>query len=127
MIDQGADVIFGAGGKTGNGAVEAAAQAGVYAVGVDTDQYYTLPNAAPRLLSSAMKIIDQGVFELVKLHVEGNFASAAGNYTGSAGYAPYHDLDGEVPAEVKAKMEEINAMLLDGSLTTDVPPVKPAE
>ena len=31
----------------------------------------------------------------------------------------------EVPAEVKAKMEEINAALLDGSLQTDVPPVKP--
>jgi len=37
MIDQGADVIFGAGGKTGNGAVTAAAQRGVYAVGVDAD------------------------------------------------------------------------------------------
>ena len=123
MIDQGADVIFGAGGKTGNGAVEAAAQAGVYAVGVDTDQYFTLPNAAPRLLSSAMKMITPGVFDLIKLSKDGAFPG--GNYFGAAGYAPYHDLDGEVPADVKAKMEEINAMLLDGSLTTNVPPVKP--
>jgi len=125
MIDQGADIIFGAGGKTGNGAVEGAAQAGVYAIGVDTDQYYTLPNAAPRMLSSAMKIIDQGVFDLITLSVEGNFPS--GNYYGTAGYAPYHDVDAEVPADVKAKMEEIASMLLDGSLQTNVPPVKPAE
>jgi len=123
MIDQGADVIFGAGGKTGNGAVTAAAQRGVYAVGVDTDQYYTLPEAAPRMLSSAMKLLDSGTLELIKLAKEGNFPS--GNYFGSAGYAPFHDLENEVPAEVKAKMEEINAGLLDGSITTDVPPVKP--
>ena len=123
MIDQGADVIFGAGGKTGNGAVEAAAQAGVYGIGVDSDQYYTLPNAAPRLLSSAMKMITPGVFDLIKLAKEGNFP--AGNFFGAAGYAPYHDLDGDVPADVKAKMEEINAGLLDGSIKTNVPPVKP--
>ncbi len=123
MIDQGADVIFGGGGKTGNGAVEAAAQAGAYAIGVDTDQYYTLPNAAPRLLSSAMKMITPGVFDLIKLAKEGTFP--AGNYFGAAGYAPYHDLDGEVPADVKTKMEEINAGLLDGSIKTNVPPVKP--
>ena len=57
MIDQGADVIFGAGGKTGNGAVTAAAQRDVYGIGVDTDQYYTLPEAQARMLSSAMKLI----------------------------------------------------------------------
>ncbi len=123
MIDQGADVIFGAGGKTGNGAVTAAAQRGVYAIGVDTDQYYTLPEAAPRMLSSAMKLITPGVYELIKMAKEGNFPS--GNYFGKAGYAPYHDLENEVPAEVKAKMEEINAGLLDGSIQTNVPPVKP--
>ncbi|HUE98244.1 MAG TPA: hypothetical protein VMN99_03255, partial [Anaerolineales bacterium] len=100
-----------------------AAQAGAYAIGVDTDQYLTLPEAAPRMLSSAMKLIVPGVFDLVSLSREGNFPS--GNYFGDAGYAPYHDLEGEVPADVKATMEQINAGLLDGSITTDVPPVKP--
>jgi basic membrane protein A len=123
MVDQGADVIFGAGGKTGNGAVAAAAQRDVYAIGVDTDQYYVLPEAAPRMLSSAMKLITPGVFELIKLSKEGNLPS--GNYYGDAGYAPFHDLEDEVPDDVKAKMEELAAGLLDGSITTDVPPVKP--
>jgi basic membrane protein A len=125
MIDQGADVIFGAGGKTGNGAVAAAAQRGVYALGVDTDQYYSLPEAAPRMLSSAIKLIIPGVFDGIKASKEGNLPS--GNYFGDAGYAPYHDLENEVPAEVKAKMEEIAAALIDGSIKTEVPPVKPAE
>lgn len=123
MMDQGADAIFGCGGITGNGAITAAAQAGAYAIGVDSDQYLTLPEAAPRMLSSAMKLITPGVFDLIKLSQEGNFPS--GNYFGQAGYAPYHDLESEVPEDVKATMEQINAGLLDGSIQTNVPPVKP--
>ncbi|HSK88072.1 MAG TPA: BMP family ABC transporter substrate-binding protein [Anaerolineales bacterium] len=123
MMDQGADAIFGCGGVTGNGAITAAAQAGAYAIGVDTDQYLTLPEAAPRMLSSAMKLITPGVLELIKAAKEGNFPS--GNFLGDASYAPFHDLESEVPAEIKSKMEEINTALIDGSLKTEVPPVKP--
>jgi basic membrane protein A len=123
MMDQGADAIFGCGGITGNGAITAAAQSGAYAIGVDTDQYLTLPEAAPRMLSSAMKLITPGVFDLVKAAQDGSFPS--GNYVGDAGFAPFHDLESEVPAEVKSMMEEINAGLLDGSIKTEVPPVKP--
>jgi len=124
MMDQGADAIFGCGGITGNGAITAAAQAGAYAIGVDTDQYLTLPEAAPRMLSSAMKLITPGVFDLVGLSKNGEFPS--GNFLGDASYAPFHDLESEVPAEVKTMMEQINAGLLDGSIKTNVPPVKPA-
>jgi basic membrane protein A len=123
MIDKGVDVIFGGGGKTGNGAVTATAQKGVYAIGVDSDQYYTLPEAQKMLLSSAMKLITPGVFDLVKMAKDGKFPS--GNYFGTAGYAPFHDLDSQVPAEVKTKMEAIAKGLLDGSIKTNVPPVKP--
>ena len=123
MVDQGADAIFGCGGITGNGAIIAAAQADAYAIGVDTDQYFTLPEAAPRMLSSALKLITPGVFDLIKAAQDNAFTS--GNVTGDAGYAPFHDLESEVPAEVKMMMEEINAGLLDGSIVTNVPPVKP--
>ena len=123
MMDQGADAIFGCGGITGNGAITAAAQAGAYAIGVDTDQYLTLPEAAPRMLSSAMKLITPGVAKLIAAAKDGTIAF--GNVFGDAGYAPFHDLDAEVPAEVKAAMEAINAGLLDGSIKTNVPPVKP--
>ncbi len=127
MIDNGADVIFGAGGKTGNGAVTQAATRGVYAIGVDSDQYYTLPEAAARMLSSAMKLITPGVAELIGIAKDAQAGAAfpAGNYMGDATYAPFHDLEDAVPADVKARMEEIFAMLLSGELTTGVPPVKP--
>jgi basic membrane protein A len=123
MVDQGADIIFGCGGETGNSAIITATQADAYAIGVDTDQYLTLPEAAPLILTSAMKLITPGVFELIKLSRDGNFPS--GNYLGEVGYAPFHELDHEVPAEVKTMMEEINAGLRDGSIETNVPAVKP--
>jgi len=123
MIDKQVDIIFGAGGKTGNGALLGAAEKGVYAIGVDTDQYYTVPEAQKVLLSSAMKQLTPGTFDLIKLAKEGKFPG--GNFTGKCGYAPYHDLDSKVPAEVKTKMEELQKGLIDGSLQTNVAPVKP--
>jgi basic membrane protein A len=121
MIDAGVDTIFGCGGRTGNGAITAAAQSGVYAIGADIDQYLMLPDAAPRLLSSAVKLITPGVFQLIKLSREGQFPS--GNYLGESGYAPYHDLEHEVPVSVKKMMEQIRAGLLNGSIKINVAPL----
>jgi len=123
MIDKKVDVIFGAGGKTGNGAVIAAAQKGVYAIGVDSDQYYTLPEAQKMLLTSAIKLITPGVFNLIDMAKNGNFPS--GNYYGAAGYAPFHDLDSRVSADIKGKMADIARGLLDGTIKTGVSAAKP--
>ena len=125
MIDKGADVIFGAGGKTGNGALLGCAERGVYAIGVDTDQYLTVPEAQKVLLTSAMKLIVPGVFNLIKAAQDGKWQD--GNVYGQAGLAPYHDLDSKVPVEVKAKIDAITQGLLDGSIKTGVAPTKPAE
>ena len=125
MIDKGADAIFGCGGKTGNGAVDAAAQRGVYAIGVDTDQYFTLPEAAKQMLSSAMKPETEPVAAIIKLAKDGKFPTG-GLYTGPSGYAPYHDLASKVPANVDTEMKALLKGLTDGSIKTDVPPAKPA-
>ena len=116
-IGQGADVIFGAGGKTGNGAlIEVAGNAGLYCIGVDSDQWETVPEAHACLVTSAMKLITPGVFDLAKLSQEGNFP--AGNFVGDVGLAPFHDFDGTVSDEIKTTLEEINAGLQDGSIET---------
>ena len=120
-IDQGADVIFGAGGKTGNGAlIEVAGNEGLFCIGVDTDQWETVPEAHPCLVSSAMKLITPGVFDLIKASTDGAFP--AGNFLGEVGLAPFHDLDGQVSGEIKAKLEEIDAGLRDGSIETGYNP-----
>jgi basic membrane protein A len=123
IATQGADVIFGCGNNlTGNSALVTAAQAKLYVIGTDTDQYLTQPDAAPRMLSSAVKLVTPGVFELITFSQDGVFPS--GNYFGKIGYAPFHGLDNEVPAEVKDELEKIHAGLLDGSIKTGVPVMK---
>jgi len=123
MIDKKADVIFGAGGKTGNGALLGAAEKKVYCIGVDTDQYFTVPEAKSCLISSAMKLLTPSTFDMIKAAKEGTFKG--GLYTGPVGLAPYHDFDAQIPANVKAKIEQIDKGLKDGSIKTNVPPVKP--
>lgn len=120
-IDQGADVVFGAGGKTGNGAlIEVASHEGVYCIGVDTDQWGTVPEAHPCLVSSAMKLITPGVFDLVEMAKNGDFPS--GNFVGETGLAPFHDFDSKIPQAVKDKLAEIDKGLRDGSISTGYTP-----
>jgi len=123
LTESGVDILFGCGGITGNAAVNAAAKAGAYVIGVDTDQYLTLPDAAPNMLTSATKLITPAVFELIKRSKEGTFPK--GNYFGNAGIAPYHDLENEVPSQVTLVMEQLQVKLSLGLLTTNVPPEKP--
>ncbi len=116
-IANGADVVFGAGGKTGNGAlIETAGTAGLYCIGVDSDQWETVPEAHACLISSAMKLITPAVFDLITMANEGTFPS--GNYYGAAGLAPFHDFDSVIPQDVKDLIDETSAGLLDGSITT---------
>ncbi|PIE26800.1 MAG: BMP family ABC transporter substrate-binding protein [Micrococcales bacterium] len=123
QLSQGADVIFGAGGKTGNGALGEIAKASgagdsVFCIGVDTDQYETVPEARPCLVTSAMKLIDEGVAELITQAKDGSIKG--GDFVGDVGLAPYHDLDGKVPEETKTKVTDVVKGLQDGSIKTSV-------
>lgn len=125
IIGDGVDVIFGADGHEENGAVTAAAQQGIYAIGVNTDQYLTLGPAQPHLLSSATKLVTRGVFNLIEAARFENFLG--GNFFGRVGYAPYHDLDSRVPSRVKVKMAQIQRGLANGSIETGVESEIPAD
>ena len=114
-LDQGADVVFSAGGTTGNGGlIEVAAHSGRYCIGVDSDQWQTLPEARPCLISSAMKLIAPGVFDLIRLAKEGKFP--AGNFFGEVGLAPFHDFDSTVSQDMRDMLEKIDAGLRNGSI-----------
>jgi basic membrane protein A len=114
-LDQGADVIFAAGGTTGNGGlVEVASHAGKYCIGVDSDQWITLPEARPCLVSSAMKLITPSVFDLIKLSKEGKYP--AGNYFGDVGLAPFHDFDSKIGPEIKDRLAKIESGLRAGTI-----------
>ena len=115
-ITQGADVVFGAGGKTGNGAlIETAGNAGLFCIGVDSDQWETVPEAHNCLVSSAMKLITPGVVDLIKMAKEGTFPS--GNFFGGAGLAPFHDFDASISQEIKDKLAAGEAAYDAGQIT----------
>lgn len=121
QLDQGIDVIFAAGGLTGNGglieiAKDPGAGTSVFCIGVDVDQYFTVPQAAPCLLTSAEKKLREGTEELILLSYDGAFPG--GNFFGPTGLAPYHDTAGAVPDDVKQKVEEVLAGLQDGTIDT---------
>ncbi|NLC96835.1 MAG: BMP family ABC transporter substrate-binding protein [Erysipelotrichaceae bacterium] len=74
MNKQGADVIWHAAGGAGNGLFEAAAEAGFYAIGVDTDQYASLsskPELAKTIITSATKNCDIAILSAIDLYMEG--------------------------------------------------------
>jgi basic membrane protein A len=128
FIGDDADVIFGAGGKTGSGGVQAAATKGVWGIGVDQDEYFSTFDGgkapgAKFLASSAVKRVDLGVFnEIVKI-LDGSFQGglyALTTANGGITYAPFHDAD--IPAAVKTKLEETRKGLADGSIKTGLDP-----
>ncbi len=94
LVDEGVDIIFGFGGTTGSGALEAAAGRGAFAIGADFDQYLSLPDAGPHMLTSVLKFIAPGIEDLLEAAREAQTSKGAfrmGIYFGQLGFAPYHD------------------------------------
>ena len=125
FISQGADVVFGVGGNTGNGGLLAAHEAGLMAIGVDVDQYNTYPEVAATLMTSAAKNMDVATQQAVEAFAAGTLRAGiqlatAGN--GGVGLAPYHDWDGKIPADCKAKVDAAVAGLKGGSIKTGYTP-----
>ncbi|MCE1174464.1 MAG: BMP family ABC transporter substrate-binding protein [Propionibacteriales bacterium] len=123
QLDQKADVIFGAGGGTGNGALGQVAKApgagtSVFCIGVDTDQWFTVPEAHGCLVTSAEKKIADGTAALVKAAKDGSIKG--GNWVGKAGISPFHDFDAKVPQAVKDEVAKVVADLASGALKTGV-------
>lgn len=124
QIDEGADVIFGAGGTTGSGAILGAAQAGAWVIGVDQDEYLTTfkqgrASGANKILSSAMKRVDHAVYSAVQRAVEGTFkggTSVFGLGNDGIGLAPFHEAETTIPDAVKTRLHEIAAELRAGKI-----------
>jgi basic membrane protein A len=124
LIDDGADILFGVGGTTGSSALVTATEQDAYAIGADTDQYYTLSGAAPHLLMSVLKLITHGTARLITLAKAAQIHNTIfpfGNYQGQIGLAPYHDMDSAIRPEVKARMSELTQSMLAGPISNGAP------
>jgi basic membrane protein A len=67
---QGADVIFHAAGKTGDGVFAAARQRNARAIGVDSDQFAAAPCC---VVTSMVKRVDVAVVDIIKDVIDGTF------------------------------------------------------
>ena len=123
MIGQGADVIFQVAGLTGAGALRAACNAKVFGIGVDVDQYQSLPDAKGCIVTSAEKKLQIAAQDAIKRFKEkgkqtGNFFNDAKN--SGIGYAPLRNLN-PVPAGLEDKLKKALEEMKAGTL---VPPSK---
>ncbi len=122
LISSGADVIFGIGSETGNGALMQAKEENVVGIGVDVDQYYSYPEVSDILVSSAMKGLDNAIYGVIVYDMEGEFPGA-GVYrgrlaNGGVDIVPFHDFINHIPDSIKTDMEIIKIGIMDGSIST---------
>jgi basic membrane protein A len=122
LISQGhADVLFQVAGKTGNGVLDAACAANVYAIGVDVDQFLSYPNADSCLVTSAEKHLSNAVEQAIKAVNDGTI-KAGNNLFNAAndgiGISPFHGKDNLISADLKAKLDSAIAQMKAGTLQT---------
>jgi basic membrane protein A len=112
-MGQGAKVIFQVAGGCGIGALKAAASAGNWGIGVDADEY----NVAKKILTSAIKKTDVGVYDAVTQAAAGQFKGGSdlllnlkNNGVGVGKISP------SVPASWITLMKSYGAKIIAGTL-----------
>lgn len=131
LIGEEVDVIFGAAGETGAGGIKRAAELDTLVIGVDQDEYNTTfgggeTPGVENLISSAMKRVDNGVYQMLEAVVNGETFPADSTFTLTVenegiDFAPAHDSD--VPDEVTEQVRAVLEGLKDGTIETGVDPV----
>jgi basic membrane protein A len=115
------DVLFQVAGKTGNGVLDAACDAGIYGIGVDVDQALSYPNAAKCIITSATKSLVLAVKTDIQNIVAGTMKGGDDHWDASRdgiGYAPFHDLASALPSDMAEKLDAAFAQIKAGTLKT---------
>lgn len=120
FLDQGVDIVHPVSGGTGNGSIKAMQEAGKWAIGVDTDQWISIgPPTNAAILTSAQKAIDVAVLDLINKNAGGDLGGE--DYSGTLAndgvlLSPFHDLDAQVTADLKAEIEALRAEIEGGTI-----------
>jgi len=116
QIDRGADVIYHAAGGTGLGVIQAAADAGKLAIGVDSNQNGLAPGS---VLTSMLKRVDVAAYETFKDAMDGNFSSGVrslGVAEGGVDWALDENNASLITADIKAAVEQARSDILSGKV-----------
>jgi len=118
LFSQGADVVFAAAGKTGEGVFQAAAENKNYVIGVDADQRYINPDV---IIASVVKAVNVSVYESIERIINDELDSGSlytygleeeGVYIGYGTEA----MEQIVPAEIKEKVQTIKDKIISGEI-----------
>ena len=112
-ITTGADIVFQAAGATGLGVIEACQEAGVYAIGVDSDQSSIAPKT---VLTSAMKRVDNAVYDAVQELIDDKLEGGVQTFDLAAGgvdIAPSQDL---ISDDVIKAVDEVKEKIISGDV-----------
>ena len=119
MFGQGADIVYQIAGGTGAGVIQAAEQAGHFAIGVDTDQDGLAPGA---VLTSMLKRTDFAVYDAINRLVCGQLAGGEtitlGLEEGAVGLSPMIHTQDLIPGEHVDRVAELRQQIIDGEITT---------
>ncbi len=122
MFAGGCDVVFHAAGGTGTGVIEAASEAGLYAIGVDMDQNYLAPD---NVITSALKRVNEAVVDvsnqIISGELEGGTDISLGLTEDCVGIPEDHDLIGD---DIYNAAIELEDLIADGEI---VPPTSEEE
>jgi len=121
QLAQGADVIFPVAGGLFSATAEAISESGSAAVmlGVDKDIALTSPEYADIVLTSVEKRMTQAVYDVIEETEKNGFDPTPYLGTlenGGTALSDFYDFDGKVSDEIKAKLEELKAGIIDGSI-----------
>lgn len=118
QIQQGADIIFHGAGATGAGLFDAATDEKIFAIGVDSDQAKLVPDAP--ILTSALKRVDNAVFQTIEQANNGNFPGGQtvefGVKNGGLDLADFGRFEDQVPQEVKDAVKEAKQGISNGEI-----------
>lgn len=115
QVAQGADVIYAAAGSTGIGILQAAADAGILSIGVDSNQNYLHPG---QVLTSMVKRVDNSVYEAFKAGPEMTTGTMVMDLAkDGVGYAMDENNAKLVTDEMKAKVDAAAAKIKSGEIT----------
>ncbi len=116
LIKQGADVVYHAAGGTGVGVIDAAKEAGVYAIGVDSNQDAIAEGV---VLTSMVKNVDVAVYNTVKSIIDGEFKNGLNRFgvaEGGVGTTDYQFTKDIIGQDKINKVNEIAEEIKAGNI-----------
>ena len=113
QIANGSDIVFQVAGGCGLGALDAAQEQNVWGIGVDADQAHL----GDHILTSALKRVDEAVFQTVEKLVNGEQVGGGTTVFGLAeDGVGLGEVSSEVPQEMLDRVEEQRQMIIDGEI-----------